>query len=301
MSFTRRQLVLLAGVTLVWGLNWPVMKVGISGWPAAPQAYPPLSFRALSIALGLPLLALVLRALRVPLALPREHRAEVLRLALPNMMVWHVLLIVCLQALPSGRAAILGYTMPVFTALWGAGFFGDRLSARQWAGVAAAALAVVLLLAHEFTRLAGAPLAATGVLLAAAVWAWGTHQLRRSAMPVHTLTVAFWMTVATGAVVAAAAVLLEHDRWAAPPAWTWFGVVYNAVGVFAFAQAGWLVLARGLPPVASTLSVMLIPVLGVFSGAWILGERLHWQDLAAVVLILLAIASVLVPARRAAA
>jgi drug/metabolite transporter (DMT)-like permease len=57
-------------------------------------------------------------------------------------------------------------------------------------------------------------------------------------------------------------------------------------------------LARDLPPVASTLSVMFIPVLGVFSGAWWLGEVLHGQDWAAVALVLAAIASVLLPPRR---
>jgi drug/metabolite transporter (DMT)-like permease len=38
----------------------------------------------------------------------------------------------------------------------------------------------------------------------------------------------------------------------------------------------------------------------VFSGAWWLGEVLHWQDWAAVVLVLVAIASVLAPGRKPA-
>ena len=42
---------------------------------------------------------------------------------------------------------------------------------------------------------------------------------------------------------------------------------------------------------------MLIPVLGVFSGAVWLLEPLHWQDWAAVLLMVVAIASVLWPAR----
>ncbi|NCV02711.1 MAG: EamA family transporter, partial [Proteobacteria bacterium] len=66
----------------------------------------------------------------------------------------------------------------------------------------------------------------------------------------------------------------------------------------AFAQSAWLTLARGLPPVASTLSVMFIPVLGVFTGAIWLGEVLHWQDWAAVALMVVAIASVLWPERQ---
>ena len=50
---------------------------------------------------------------------------------------------------------------------------------------------------------------------------------------------------------------------------------------------------RSLPPVASTLSVMMIPVLGVFSGAVWLREPVHWQDWTAVVLMMVAIGSVL--------
>jgi drug/metabolite transporter (DMT)-like permease len=69
--------------------------------------------------------------------------------------------------------------------------------------------------------------------------------------------------------------------------------------IFGFAHAAWFFLARSLPPIASTLSVMMIPILGVFSGALGLGEVLHWQDWAAVVLMVVAIASVLAPRRTA--
>ena len=71
----------------------------------------------------------------------------------------------------------------------------------------------------------------------------------------------------------------------------------NAVLIFGFAHAAWFTLARALPPVASSLSVMMIPVLGVFSGALGLGEVLHWQDWTAVALMVVAIASVLMPGR----
>jgi drug/metabolite transporter (DMT)-like permease len=295
MKFTGRQLALLALLTLVWGLNWPIMKLAISGWPGTPDPYPPLTFRALSIWLGLPLLALVLRALRVPFAVPRACWGELARLTLFNMLIWHLVLIVALQALSSGRAAILGYTMPVFSALMGVWLFGERLTGRQWTGVAAAAVGVALLLAHEFSRLSGSPWAAATVLGAACVWAYGTHSLRRSALPLPTMAVAFWMTAITAVAVALGALLFERAAWRLPSATVLAAIAYNAVGVFAFAQAVWLVLARSLPPIASTISVMLIPVLGVFSGAAWLGEPLHWQDYAAIVLMVLAIAAVLAP------
>ena len=60
----------------------------------------------------------------------------------------------------------------------------------------------------------------------------------------------------------AGTLLFERDRWIAPPPTTWAAIAYNAVLIFGFAQAVWLVLARNLPPIASSMSVMLIPVLG---------------------------------------
>jgi drug/metabolite transporter (DMT)-like permease len=289
-ALSSRQLLLLAALTLVWGLNWPVMKAAIG-------AFPPLTFRSLSMWLGVPVLYAATRALKVPLRIERRHWRELGVLTVTNMVVWHVLAIVALQALSSGRAAILGYTMPIFSAIVGMVLFRQRLSLRQWAGVAAAALGVALLLWHEIATMAGKPWAACGMLLAAAVWALGTQQLRHTRITVPTLAIVFWMTVLTTLVMTALAVGLERDRWVAPPAVTWFGIAYNAALIFGFAQPIWLVLARSLPPIASSLSVMLIPVLGTASGAWWLGERLHWQDFAAMLLMLAAIASVLLPAR----
>ncbi|MDQ7747130.1 DMT family transporter [Hydrogenophaga pseudoflava] len=294
MRLSRQQFVLLVLLTLVWGLNWPIMKFGVTG-------FPPLTFRTLCMWLGLPLLAGFLWLRRVPFTIGRAHWRELAVLTVFNMFFWHTLAILAIQSLSSGRAAILGYTMPVFSAVIGALWFGQRLVPRAWAGVAAAALGVVLLLWHEITTLSGRPLGVAMMLVAAATWAIGTQQMRRTRIAAPTLAISFWMTVATTLWMSLLAVVFERGQWMAPNPAQWGAIAYNAVGVFAFAQVAWLVLARELPPIASTLSVMFIPVLGVFSGAWWLGEVLHWQDWAAVALVMVSIATVLWPARSTAA
>jgi drug/metabolite transporter (DMT)-like permease len=296
-SLTPRQLWVLVALTLVWGLNWPVMKAGVSGLPSAPSVYPPLTFRALSMWLGLPVLALALVMLKVPFAIPRRHWRELAALTAANMLVWHVVIIVSLQQLSSGRSAILGYTMPVFAALWGRWIWGDRLAPQAWAGVAAAAAGVLLLLWSELAAFGGQPDAVLAIVGAAAVWAYGTHRLRRSTIDVPLLAIVFWMTAITAVVMALAAFTFERSAWRAPEPMVWGSIAYNAVGVFGFAHAAWFYLARTLPPVASSISVMLIPVLGVFSGAVLLGETVHGTDWAAVVLIVVAIALVLLKRR----
>jgi drug/metabolite transporter (DMT)-like permease len=270
------------------------MKLGVTG-------FPPLGFRTISMWLGLPVLWALLRWQRVPFAIRRADWRELAKLSFTNMIVWHVLAILAIQALSSGRAAILGYTMPIFSALWGAALFGERLRPRHLAAIAAAGAGVALLLWHELGALSGRPLAALGMLIAAAVWALGTQQMRRTTIEAPTLAIVFWMTLASTLVMTLGTVLFERDRWTAPGPATWGAIAYNALLIFGFAQAIWLIMARNLPPIASSMSVMLIPVLGVVSGAWWLNEQLHWQDGAAIVLVIVAIAMVLLPARRAAA
>jgi drug/metabolite transporter (DMT)-like permease len=287
-TLTRPQLAGLIILTLTWGFNWPIMKLGVTD-------YPPLTFRMISMWIGLPVLALALLAMKIPFRIPRKDWRELFWLAVANMFVWHALIIVALKSLSSGRSAILGYSMPVFSAMLGAFIFGNILTKRSWAGVAAATLGVTLLLWHEFSQLSGSPLGVVYALTAAAAWALGTHMLRRTTLTVSTLTISFWMTAMTTLFMTVLSVAFEMPQWKAPSTATWGSIVYNAVMIFGFAHAMWFSLARTLPPVASSLSVMLIPVIGVFSGAFWLGEVLHWQDWAAVALMVLAIASVLMP------
>jgi drug/metabolite transporter (DMT)-like permease len=293
-SLTPRQWLVLALLTVVWGLNWPIMKMGVTG-------FPPLTFRFICLLIGTPVLGLGLWAMKVPFRIPRQYWRELLVLAIFNMFIWHAMIILAVQYLSSGRSAILGYTMPIFSAVIGAWVFKNQLAQRAWGGVAAAALGVVLLLWHELSNLTGKPVGVILALIAASTWALGTQLLRRTSIPLPTLTLSFWMTAMTTVVMGILSLTFELERWQEPSTTHWVSILYNAILVFGFAHAAWFYLARSLPPVASTLSVMMIPILGVFSGAWALNETLHWQDWAAMGLMVVSIASVLWPAKPAEA
>jgi drug/metabolite transporter (DMT)-like permease len=289
-SLSRKDWILLVLLTLCWGINWPIMKIGVNN-------FPPLTFRTLSMLGGLPAIWLAARMQKIPLALPAGQTGAVARLAVSNMLVWHICIVLSVRLLSSGRAAILGYTMPVWAVLCGLFFYRERISQTAWIGVGCALAGALLLLSSEFGNLAGQPLGSLLALTAAIAWGYGTVAMKRSKIDMPTITLTFWMLVMTLLVMATLAVLFEHSAWRMPTVPEWFSILYNALIIFGFAHVAWFRLARSLPPVASSLSVMMIPVLGVLSGAWMLGETPQWQDYAAMGLILLAMSTVLLKPR----
>ncbi|TNF59689.1 MAG: EamA/RhaT family transporter, partial [Burkholderiales bacterium] len=66
---------------------------------------------------------------------------------------------------------------------------------------------------------------------------------------------------------------------------------------YGIAQLIWFGMARDLPPATSAMSVMAIPLVGTLSATFIVGEVPHWQDWLAMVFVMTAIASVLLPPR----
>ncbi len=289
-SLSRKDWVLLILLTLFWGSNWSVMKIGV-------RDFPPISFRMLSMLGGVAALGLAARMQGVSLAVPPGRAGTLLKLAIPNMVVWHLCIILGIKMLSSGRAAILGYTMPVWAVLCGLFFFRERVTRLAWVGVGCALAGALLLLSSEFATLAGQPLGSLLALIAAAGWGYGTVLLKRTPLEMPTLALTFWLLLIGTVIISLCAALFEHAAWRLPNALEWGAIGYNALIVLGFSQVLWFRLARTLPPVASSLSVMLIPVLGVFIGAWLLNETPHWQDYAAMLLILAAMSTVLLKPR----
>jgi drug/metabolite transporter (DMT)-like permease len=304
-TLTQRDLVILVLLTLAWGINWPIMKMGV-------REMEPLTFRSLCMLGGLPLLALIIWKKGLSFRIGREHWKESFWIGMTNMVGWYVFAMYGVKWLSSGRAAILGYTMPIWVAIFGYFIFKDKTSSRLWVGVALASVGVLLLLGGELTAIAGKPLGAIFMLSAGAVWAIGTHLMKRGKQNTHVYVVTFWSLLL--ALILCGFVALTFERagwqswfprvgdplssWNLPSLKAWFAVVFNAVVVFAFAQVAWFRLTLILTPVASGLSVMMIPVVGVFSGMLVLGETPHWNDYAALLMILGAMACVLWPQKK---
>ena len=291
MTLTRRDAGLLVLLTLMWGVNWPMMKFSL-------REITPLWFRALTMSGGALMLMLFYLARGSTMRLPRSEWARVAWLALPNIVGWHFFSILGLKELASGRAAILGFTMPVWTVLIGLLLTHDRMTPRVWISVAGAAAAVALLSAQELAQLAGRPLGIVWMQLAAVSWALGTLLVRRSstALPVEALTV--WMMMVGAAFFWAVAPLAEPaPDFAAFSAPMWASLAYGVFLNYGWAQVLWFGMARRLPPAASAFSIMAVPLVGTLGATVIVGETPGTLDWLAAAAVVTAIASALLPRR----
>lgn len=287
----RRQAWALVALTLMWGVNWPMMKLSLAGMT-------PLYFRASTMSLGaLWLFAYV--AYQGERMWPRgQEWASIATLGLPNVLGWHTLSIFGVQALASGRAAILGFTMPIFTVVIGALFFGERITPRVRLAVLCSALAIGLLLWHELARLSGRPNGIAWMLGAAACWALGTVLFRRSHLTLAPMVVTVWMLLLGSGVLWVMAIALETPvPMASFSTVQWISLAYGVLINYGVAQLIWFAMARDLPPATSAMSVMAIPLVGTLSATFIVGEQPHWQDWVAMLFVMAAIASVLWPRR----
>ena len=77
-------------------------------------------------------------------------------------------------------------------------------------------------------------------------------------------------------------------------------MIYNAVVSFIFCNWAWMKIATIAPVSVSSISMLMIPIVGVFSGMMVLGERPQWTDFAALALVVAALAVVLMPSRQPA-
>ncbi len=276
----------LIGLTLAWGLNWPIMKFSL-------REISPLYFRACTMTGGALLLLAWFSARGQDMRLPRSAWLPLAALALPNVLGWHLFSILGVQELASGRAAILGFTMPIWTTVLAVLFFGEPLTRRAVLGAACAAIAIALLVGQEAVLVAGRPLGIVWMQLAALSWALGTILMRRSRLALTTQSMTVWMMLFSSAAFWVIAPLAEP--W---PSWQfsapmWLAIAWGVAINYGIAQVIWFHLARTLPPTASAFSIMAVPIVGTVSAIAIVGEVPHWQDWAAALFVILAIASAL--------
>lgn len=262
-----RALVLLAILTLVWGTNWPL-------FPLAVREVSVWTFRAVSVFVAGAALLIVARWRGQSLVIARRHWGTVAAATFCYLVVWNIASTYSALLIPSGQSAVLGFTMPLWSALIAWAVFGERLGARLLAAIALGGVAVALLMWKSFPVYAQAPLGLALGLLAGIGWAVGTLILQRGRVDVPATVLTGWQLLLTALPTTAGALLFGDLQWFVP---SWQSIVL--IGYIALVPMGvgnlcWFSIVGLLPGPVAGLSSILVPVVAMIAGALIHDEPL---------------------------
>ena len=277
---------MLVGVTFAWGLTWPAMRLALSD-------IPPFSMRTASLAVGaVTLYALARlqgRSLRIK---DRRTWVHVGVIAVLNMVIFSICSAFGQLLAPTGRIAMLVYTMPIWASLMARFALGERFTP---AGMLALLLCcigmTVLIYPLAFSGVPTGPLLA---LCAAIGWAAGTVYMKWARIAVDPIAIALWQVVIAFFILAACIPVFQdsvHVFDAHPMALV--GVLFSGMFGSGLAYFLWYNVISVLPAMTASLGVLSAPIIGVISSVILLGERPTTTDIIGYVLIFAASACIL--------
>ena len=271
-----RALILLAILTLVWGTNWPL-------FPYAVREVSVWTFRATAVTLAGLLLLGIAAARGQSLRLPQRHWRTVCVATFFYLILWNVCSTYAAIMIASGQAAILGFTMPLWSALISSLVLGEKMSRRLQMALLLGAVAVGLLMWPGLTAYAQAPLGFALGLLAGLGWAVGSLILKRNPVNIPITVLTGWQLLIAGLPIGVVAFALGDHQWFMP-SWQTIAVIgYITLMPMSLGNVCWFAIAGLLPVNVAGLSAILVPVVAMLSGAIVHGEPLgpvQWAAMA---------------------
>jgi drug/metabolite transporter (DMT)-like permease len=261
-----------------------VLKFAIHVWP-------PLTFRVLSGLAGAVFL-LGIALVRGERLMPRRDQWTRLVIAsVLNIGSFMGFATLSLYWLDASEASIIAYTMPIWAAMMAWPVLGERPTWPRVAGLALGFSGVAVLLAGQLLSAPAAVLLAKlpGVALimaTALMFAAGAVFTKRFPIQMPALANVGWQIflAALPLLVLAAA----FDRWdlRGIDAMGWGAFAYVALIALCASYLAWFRTLALLPASAAATGTLLVPVIGVFSSALLLGEPLGLRQLLALAMTL---------------
>ena len=284
---------LLAAVVVLWGANWPVMKIGLADLP-------PFWFAAIRLFLGAFTLFAVL-ALGGNLALPsRRDTVQLLGGGVLQLAVYMGLVNLALMTVAPGRAAVLAYTTPLWAVPGAMLFLGERLGRLKAAGLVLGIGGLVVLFNPLGFDWSDRQQIHGNLLLMGAALAWAAAIMLIRGRPWHLtpLQLAPWQLLLAGVLLLAAAYGAEGPLSLHFTPKLIALLAYNGPICIGFCFWASVAIARALPAVTSSLSFLAVPAFGIAASAIVLGERVDLTLIGGFALILAGVALVAAAERR---
>jgi drug/metabolite transporter (DMT)-like permease len=212
--------------------------------------------------------------------------------ALLNVTLWNIFIAYGIRLLPASRAAILAYTMPLWTVLLSHVMLGEPINRRRAAALLLGGLGLLVLMGDEMLAVKAAPMGALMVISGALSWAFGTILMKKHPVNMPTTSFTAWQFLLGGLPLVAGALIMGNGIPGKLSISAMLAVLYNILVSFTLCHWAWFRIVKVAPAGVAALSTMLIPVIGVISSMLVLGETPRLQEVLALGLVLASLAKV---------
>jgi probable blue pigment (indigoidine) exporter len=279
-----RGLFLLALTALMWGVNWPVNKFVLG-------ELPPFTARACTGLIGVVLFTALAR-LRGETLRPEPAQWQPLLIStFLNFTCWMGFTAAALVWLAASEAVIVAYTLPIWAALLAWPILGEQPRLARVAGLAVGLSGLLVLMADQPLTASWRELPGIACVAAAAIlFALGTVLAKREPVTLPPLASVAWQVGLGTLPLVLAAFAFERPDFAALTPLGWCGLFYTALLGLGLGYVTWFAALRLLPAGTAATGALMVPVVGVFSAAAMLGEPLGLRQLLALGLTLAGIA-----------
>ncbi|MEL6375181.1 MAG: DMT family transporter [Pseudomonadota bacterium] len=285
-------LAFVALLGLVWGLNWPAIKVLL-------REIEPFTIRASALCAAGLLLGTLAAARGDRLVPPLTEIPWMLVTGLLTIFGFNVLVVIGQTLTEASTAAIIAYVMPALTVLLSCVLLGERLRLRQAAALAIAMAGLAILAMADVARLIADPRGALVMVAAAFVWALGTVAMKAGRFALPPLALTAWFLLMSGLASLPLVVMFEAPFERPLPSAAVFAVwAWHVVCPMVLGYALWTLLVARLPASIAAIATLLAPVVGVASSIALLGEAATVGKISALALIVVSIALVFAPRGR---
>lgn len=266
-SIARHPLGLLFLAILLWGVNWPIMKIGL-------DYITPLWFTFYRLFFGTISLFIILTLTEGTSAPRRQDWPVLFSVGVLQIGLSMGLIHLGLQYVEPGRSAILTYTMPIWIAPLAFVFLREKLTSMKLIGLLVG-IAGIAVLFNPLTFPWGnqAYLYGNSLLLVAAfLWAIAIVHVRGHNWSGSTMALLPWQML-IGTITLLPFMLTMEGIQPFPHTWElglillYNGPIATALGFYVFISA-----TRMLPANTTGMTALGVPVVGMLASALVVGE-----------------------------
>lgn len=272
---------LLLAVIVVWGLVWPICKIGLAY--ISPLWF--VEIRLIIAAFCMFLLVAVLGKLQLP---RRRDLPMLIVIGILQIFLFLTLLTIGLKYVGAGKSAILTYTTPIWVTPIAFLVFKEKVPLLKLIGVLLGAAGIIILVSPWGVDWTDKSALLGNILLILAAISWSCAMLFTRYMPWHSspLVMAPWQQVVALIPMTIVTLILEPTPHIIYNHALLGSILFASILATAFAYWGIVHVTKELPVVTTSISLLTVPVFSVIASYFMLDEAIDLNMLIAMILII---------------